>query len=194
MRKWVILAVGLMTVVVAADIFVLTRPHNPKAAPSESATPANKTRNTSMKLTSTAFTPGNSIPARYTCQGDNVNPPLTIDRATEESQALALVLDDPDAPGGTFVHWVMWNLPVSVTEIGENWTAEQGVSMGANSSGKPAYMGPCPPSGTHHYHFKLYALDQKLELAAGSDKSTLEKAMAGHIVGQAELIGTYAKH
>ena len=147
-----------------------------------------------MKLTSPAFTEGSAIPARYSCQGEGINPALEIGEATDESQSLALIVDDPDAPVGTYVHWVVWNIPVSMTAIPENWTPESGVRVGANGSGKNAWTPPCPPSGTHHYHFKLYALDQKLGLAAGSSKGELESAMQGHVVGQAELMGTYAKH
>jgi Raf kinase inhibitor-like YbhB/YbcL family protein len=147
-----------------------------------------------MKLTSTAFKDGEKIPAQYSCQGEDINPPLEISETTDESQSLALIVDDPDAPGGTYVHWVLWNIPVSTIEIPGNWMPESGVSVGSNGSGKEAWTPPCPPSGTHHYHFKLYALDQKLDLAAGSDKAELESAMNGHIVGQAELVGMYAKH
>ena len=147
-----------------------------------------------MKLTSPAFTDGSAIPARYSCQGEGVNPALEISEVTDESQSLALVVDDPDAPGGTFVHWVVWNIPVAMTAIPENWAPESGVGVGDNGAGKEGYYPPCPPSGNHHYHFKLYALDQKLDLAVGSDKAALETAMRGHIVGQAELMGTYAKH
>jgi hypothetical protein len=188
MKKWVILAVGLMIAVVAVDTFVLTRPLG-----SHPSTPTKSPRSYGMNISSTAFNNGGAIPARYSCQGAGVNPPLTIAQVPDEVQSLALVVDDPDAPGGTFDHWVMWNLPVSLTEIPENWEPASGVSVGANGVGKDAWTAPCPPSGTHHYHFKLYALDQKLGLAAGSDKAKLEQAMAGHTVARAELTGTFSK-
>ena len=130
---------------------------------------------------------------RYSCQGEKINPALTIGGVPQGAAALALVMDDPDAPNGTFDHWVTWNLPASLTEIPENWTPEPGVSVGANGAGSNEWYPPCPPSGTHHYHFKLYALDAKLDLAEGSSKVELEKAMEGHITAQTELVGTYAK-
>jgi len=146
-----------------------------------------------MKITSTAFQDGAAIPTRFGCQGDGVNPPLEIKEVPSEAQAFALVVDDPDAPGGTFDHWVLWNLPATLREIPENWEPEPGVSVGANGAGKNSWYPPCPPSGTHHYHFKLYALGQKTDLAEGSSKGDLEKAMEGHVVAQTELVGTYSK-
>jgi Raf kinase inhibitor-like YbhB/YbcL family protein len=145
-----------------------------------------------MEITSKAFALNEAIPVRYTCQGEKINPPLAVSGVPQGVTTLALVVDDPDAPGGTYDHWVMWNLPADTAEIPENWTP-QGVSVGANGSGKNEWTAPCPPSGTHHYHFKLYALDAKLELAEGSSKAELEKAMESHIVAQTELVGTYAK-
>jgi len=155
--------------------------------------PTSQPRTSIMKLSSTAFIADGAIPSRYSCQGDGVNPALSIGQVPQSAKTLALVVDDPDAPSGTFDHWVVWNIPMSMTEIPENWQPGAGASVGANGSGQSAWAAPCPPSGTHHYHFKLYALDQKLDLAAGSSKSELEAAMAGHIVGRAELVGTYTK-
>lgn len=146
-----------------------------------------------MNITSKAFKNDEAMPVRYSCQGDGVNPPLEFADAPKEAQTLALIVDDPDAPGQTFVHWVMWNMPATMAAIPENWEPEPGVSVGANGAGKNSWYPACPPSGVHHYHFKLYALNQKLDLAEGSSKAELEKAMDGHIVGQAELVGTYAK-
>lgn len=147
-----------------------------------------------MEITSTAFSDGTQIPKRYGCDGDGMNPPLEFTDVPAEARALALVVDDPDAPGGTFVHWVLWNMPATLREIPENWEPEPGVSVGANGAGKNSWYPPCPPSGIHHYHFKLYALDQKIDLAEGSDKGELEKAMEGHTIAQTKLVGTYEKH
>jgi Raf kinase inhibitor-like YbhB/YbcL family protein len=146
-----------------------------------------------MKLTSKAFSNNEAIPARYSCQGDKINPQLGIGGVPQGAGALALVVDDPDAPGGTFDHWVMWNLPPELREIPENWAPEPGVNLGANGAGSNEWYPPCPPSGMHHYHFKLYALDRKLNLAEGSSKAELEGAMQGHVVAQTELVGTYTK-
>jgi Raf kinase inhibitor-like YbhB/YbcL family protein len=151
------------------------------------------TRSTTMKLTSSAFVNNEAIPARYTCQGDGFNPALTFAEVPHDALALALVVDDPDAPGGTFDHWVMWNLPPSLTEVPENWEPEPDVGVGANGVESKSWTPPCPPSGTHHYHFKLYALDLKMDLPSGSNKGELEAAMKGHIVAETELVGTYEK-
>jgi hypothetical protein len=142
-----------------------------------------------LKVKSTAFTNDQPIPAMYTCEGDNINPPLSVDDIPENTKSLALILDDPDAPKGTFVHWVMWNIPVERT-IAEN--SAPGV-QGANGRKESRYTGPCPPSGTHHYHFKFFALDTKLDLKEGSDKPALLRAMDGHILASGELIGLYQK-
>ena len=147
-----------------------------------------------MRLSSPRFGPNGEIPARFTCQGENINPPLMIDGVPEQTAVLALVIDDPDAPGGTFDHWVMWNLPPTLREIPEHWQPGPDVKVGNNGFGKQNYDGPCPPSGMHHYRFRLYALDGMLDLAAGSSHQDLDRAMAGHIVAQAELVGIYAKH
>jgi hypothetical protein len=129
------------------------------------------------------------IPSKYTCDGDNINPPLTIKNIPKQTKSLALIVDDPDAPSGTFDHWITWNIP-PVETIGENSAPG---SHGRNGSGRNGYMGPCPPSGTHHYHFKVYALDTKLTLQEGANKKQLENAMKGYILAMGELIGLYKK-
>ena len=143
----------------------------------------------SLTVSSTAFQSNGMIPSKYTCDGTNINPPLKIAGAPSGAKSLAIILEDPDAPNGTFVHWVTWNIkPTDM--IAENFAI--GI-QGNNGAGKLGYMGPCPPTGTHHYHFKVYALDAMLDLKAGADKKTLEAAMQNHVVGYGELIGTYAK-
>lgn len=146
-----------------------------------------------MELTSSTFENNGAIPAKYTCQGEGVSPALAIKAVPGAAKSLALTVDDPDAPGGTFDHWVVYNFAPTTTEIAEG-SAPAGSMQGANGTGKTAYMGPCPPSGVHHYHFKLYALDGPLDLKEGASKSELLSAMTGHIVAQTELIGTYEKH
>jgi Raf kinase inhibitor-like YbhB/YbcL family protein len=148
-------------------------------------------------LTSTVFKQGESIPERYTCDGEDVSPALQWTDPPAGTQSLALILDDPDAPGGTWVHWVLFNLPPAARGLPEGVTdaAEQpdGARHGENSWGQAGYGGPCPPGGTHRYYFKLYALDQVLELAPLASKAELEAAMQGHVLGQAELMGTYSR-
>lgn len=140
-------------------------------------------------ITSSVFLHNGMIPAKYTCDGANVNPPLTIKDIPKETKSLVLILDDPDAPSGTWDHWVMWNIPVR-TEIGENTIPG---TEGMNSFQKIHYGGPCPPSGTHRYFFKVYALDLRLDIPANSNKAAVEKAMTGHILAQGELIGLYKR-
>ena len=142
-----------------------------------------------MKLTSTAFKHNGNIPIQYTCQGDDINPPLSISDIPEGTKSLALIIDDPDAPSKTWVHWVVFNIPVT-TEIQENIVPGK---QGYNDFGRNDYGGPCPPSGTHRYFHKLYALNKVLGLGEGITKSELEAAMKGNILAQAELIGLYKK-
>jgi len=142
-----------------------------------------------MKITSPAFAHNESIPKKYTCQGEDINPPLTLSDIPEGTVSLTLIHDDPDAPMGTWDHWLIWNIK-PVAEIKEN--SVPGI-QGKNSWGKSRYGGPCPPSGTHRYFFKLYALDSELALSEGATKSDLEAAMANHILAQAELMGLYCK-
>lgn len=142
-----------------------------------------------MELTSPEFKHNGFIPAKFTCEGDDINPSLVISGIPEETKSLSLIVDDPDAPMGTWVHWVVYDIPV-ILSIEENTIPGK---QGINNSGKRVYHGPCPPSGTHRYFFKIYALDTNLNLNEGLSKGALEKAMKGHILGQAELIGLYKR-
>lgn len=146
---------------------------------------------TTMKITSPAFGNNQPIPPRYTCDGNNMSPPLAFSDVPENAKSLVLSVDDPDAPSSTWVHWVVFNIPKEVREVKEN-SVPQGV-QGVTSFGKPGYGGPCPPSGTHRYFFKLYALDTTLSLTDKIDKKTVEAAMQNHIITHAELIGLYSK-
>ncbi len=153
--------------------------------------------NIGMDLTSKAFDNGGSIPPKYTCDAENVSPPLACRGAPDKTKSFALVVHDPDAPNGDWVHWVIYHLPASHTELSENIPANETLSnggmQGRNDFKKIGYGGPCPPSGTHHYHFQLYALDSTLPLHAGATRQELEKAMHGHVVAEALLIGTYQR-
>lgn len=129
------------------------------------------------------------IPKKYTCEGESISPPLTIDNLPPNTKSLAIIMDDPDATHGTFDHWVVWNIPPgsSIAEATAEGTA------GLNGKKENKYTGPCPPSGVHHYHFKVYALDTKLSLPKDTDKKALEEAMKSHILGSGELVALYQK-
>lgn len=142
-----------------------------------------------LVVTSLSFSQNGMIPSKFTCDGDDVSPSLHIDNIPQNAISLALIVDDPDAPHGTFTHWVAWNIDPN-GDIAENTKPGE---QGKNGFGKSGYGGPCPPSGTHHYHFKVYALDIKLKLPSNSDKASLEHAMKGHILAEGELIGLYKK-
>lgn len=150
-----------------------------------------------MKITSSAFANNGMIPAKYTCDGQDISPPLQWDGIPEGTKSIALICDDPDAPMGTFVHWVLYNLPKEAKELAENIPADKelanGARQGTTDFRRVGYGGPCPPSGTHRYFFKIYALDTKLDLAAGATKSQLLKAIEKHILAQGELIGKYKR-
>lgn len=142
-----------------------------------------------LTISSPVFKHEGSIPSRYTCEGDDINPPLDISGIPEEAKCLALVVDDPDAPRGTWVHWTVWNIPVT-HHLKENTVHG---TEGWNDFRRHAWGGPCPPSGTHRYFFKVYALDSLLDLPGGSKKEDLEKAMSGHILAFGEIVGLYKK-
>ena len=142
-----------------------------------------------MKLNSPAFEHQDFIPDEYTCIGSDINPPLQIEDIPGKARTLALIVDDPDAPMGTFVHWVLYDMPIT-RSINENSAPG---TQGTNDFQRIGYGGPCPPSGTHRYFFKLYALDSKLDLLPGVKKQELEKSMQGHILDQAQLMGRFAK-
>lgn len=143
-----------------------------------------------MKIQSPAFGPLETIPVLYTCDGEDISPPLSFSEIPAEAKSLALVMDDPDAPTGTWVHWTLWDISPSIQGINEAGVPG-GATEGKTSTGRAGYGGPCPPAGTHRYFFKLYALDAVLNLPASSGKEALEKAMEGHILSQAELVGLY---
>jgi Raf kinase inhibitor-like YbhB/YbcL family protein len=146
---------------------------------------------TSIKITSPAFSDNGNIPAKYTCEGEQVSPPLEISGIPSKTKSLALIVHDPDAAmKGGFTHWVVWNIDPATTSIPEGF---QGAEQGLNGAKKAGYIGMCPPTGTHHYHFMIYALDTKLDISKQSGKEELQKNMQGHIVAQSELIGLYKK-
>ena len=145
-----------------------------------------------MKLISPDFSDGGNIPERFTCDGENISPTLKIEGVPKAARGLVLIVDDPDAPAGTFTHWLMWNLSPDATEIVANSPPSDAV-QGVNDFGRSKYGGPCPPSGVHRYYFKLYALDTTLQLPAKSKCKVVDAAIKGHIISEATLMGRYAR-
>jgi Raf kinase inhibitor-like YbhB/YbcL family protein len=142
-----------------------------------------------LRITSEAFSQVQHMPSVYTCEGENINPPIHIEHIPLEAKTLAIIVDDPDAPGGSFCHWVTWNIPVThAIKEGEHRGA-----TGMNDYSQHRYNGPCPPSGTHRYYFKIYALDCSLDIPVSSDKKDLESAMCDHVIGFGILVGSYKK-
>jgi Raf kinase inhibitor-like YbhB/YbcL family protein len=150
-----------------------------------------------MVLTSSAFAANGSIPSKYTCDGENISPSLAWDQPPAATQSLALVVEDPDAPHKSFSHWVLYDLPPNLRQLPEKILPvpflNQGGVQGKSGFGKFGYGGPCPPSGTHRYRFKLYALDQVMDLPPGATQADLIKAMQGHVLAGAELTGNYVR-
>jgi len=147
-----------------------------------------------IRLTSPAFNSDQPIPVEYSCQGSNHSPELNWEGIPADTQSLALIMDDPDAPGGTYVHWVLANIPAGESGLAAGQAAPAGAVQGTNSSRRSGYTGPCPPAGkTHHYIFTLYAVDQVLSLEPAPDKAGLLTALEGHILATGQLVGTYQR-
>jgi Raf kinase inhibitor-like YbhB/YbcL family protein len=166
----------------------------PSAAPQEEEIGEQEV---AFKLTSTAFVHEAPIPSKYTCDGEDISPPLEWSDPPADARAFAIIMDDPDAPVGTWVHWVLYDLPAGTRMLPEAVSSDaelpDGSRHGENSWRRTDYGGPCPPSGVHRYFFKLYALDVALDLDAGATKEELLQAMEGHVLAQTELMGTYTR-
>jgi Raf kinase inhibitor-like YbhB/YbcL family protein len=152
----------------------------------------------SMTISSESFEPGHDIPMKYTCDGEDMSPQLSWDGAPEGTETFTLIMDDPDAPGRTFTHWVLYNISASRSELPEGVTAEKlvkkGCSQALNDFRMAGYGGPCPPPGKpHHYHFKLYALNTELDVPSGMPRSAIEAAMRGHVLAETEIVGLYKR-
>jgi Raf kinase inhibitor-like YbhB/YbcL family protein len=165
-----------LTILFAGLLFSLALPESLKAQ---------------IHVRSSAFASGGNIPAQFTCKGANTNPPLQFEGIPRGAKSLALIVDDPDAPSGLFTHWLIWNIDPATTQIAEK-SVPHGAVEGTSDFGKPGYGGPCPPSGTHRYFFRLFALNQTLDLKMGVKRSALEHAMKGHVIGQGELMGRFS--
>lgn len=151
-----------------------------------------------MNLTSSAFASGSPIPEQFTCKGADMSPAIEWNGAPAKTASFAIIMDDPDAPSGTWVHWVLWDVPASKHALSENVAKsgelDDGARQGRNSFGKIGYNGPCPPPGqTHRYFFRLYALDSTLTLTAGASRADLDAAMKGHVLGTAEYMGRFRR-
>ena len=150
-----------------------------------------------VTITSTVFSEGSMIPQNYTCDGEDISPPLAWSGVPDGTKSLALICDDPDAPMGTWVHWVLFNIPAHIRELPAAIPPEKilqnGAKHGINDFRKFGYGGPCPPGGTHRYYFKLYALDTEINLEAGITKAQLLKTMEGHILAEGQLMGRYSR-
>lgn len=187
----------LLTLVIGIGLYVLSPGGLRETGPDSSVTTSEITitkepfTNQTMKLTSPAFTHNSTIPTKYTCDGEDISPPLLISETPAEAKSLVLIVDDPDAPVGDWVHWTLWNIPPSTTEI-EEARAPAGIE-GTTDFGRTGWGGPCPPSGTHRYFFKLFALDTELTLPESAGKAEILDAINNHILDSTELIGTYAR-
>ncbi len=150
-----------------------------------------------MMVTSTVFVEGEALPMRYSCDGENISPPLAWSGVPAETKTFALLCDDPDAPHGTYVHWVLYNIPQTTLSLREGIPPQQTVpgvgEQGQNSAGAFGYTGPCPPSGTHRYYFTLYALDERLTLSGEVNAAAIRLAMQGHILAEGQLMGRYTR-
>lgn len=189
--KFLLVFAIIIIAVVVSLVFFLTFQKRPKQEVGIEPTPK-ATSISKMKLASAAFSENQMIPQKYTCDGDNLSPPLTISEIPENTQSLVLIMDDPDAPSRTFVHWTMWNIDPSTREIPER-SVPSGAVQGLTDFGSKGYGGPCPPSGTHRYIFKLYALDEKLSLSENSHREDVEREMADHVLDFTQFIGLYSR-
>lgn len=185
MKKTIIIFVVIIIAAAVAFVFVGKDKDKNKTSGQD-----NKLTQDNMKISSPNFKNNEYIPEKFTCDGEDINPQLDFENVPAEAKSLVLVMDDPDASNGDWVHWTAWNIDPSTKAIAEN-SVPPGAIEGETSFGKPGYGGPCPPSGTHHYQFKLYALNSPLTLDASAKKKELEKAMEGKIIGQAQLVGLY---
>ncbi len=182
----------ILAIIIIGIISVLAYYYFPKENQSNSQN-INQLTSINMKIIIDSFKDGENISLKYSCDGDNINPEIKITDVPQEAQSLILIMDDPDAPMGTFTHWVVFNIPASSTIIINENSVPQNSILGLNSASKTSYVGPCPPSGVHRYYFKAFALDTFLDLKEGTKREELEKAMANHILNQAQYLGLYQR-
>lgn len=184
MKKLIIISI-ILIIIGLAVFWILSKPQT-------NITSQNLNFKNMIKVSSTAFYHNDFIPQKYSCDGEDINPPIKIENVPVEAKSLVLIVDDPDAPMGTWNHWLMWNIDPQINEIQEN-SVPGGAVLGTNDFGKLEYGGPCPPSGVHRYFFRVFALDTMLNLPVGAKRSELEKAMENHLIDQGELMGKYQR-
>ncbi|MGC8981709.1 MAG: YbhB/YbcL family Raf kinase inhibitor-like protein [Minisyncoccia bacterium] len=193
MKRFYILIIFLIIIFIILIGFKISKKTiRYQKTPIQEITSTKLTEEKKMKIESPAFENNKEIPSKYTCDGEDINPPLKFSDIPEDAKSLVLIVDDPDAPFGIFTHWIVWNIDPKTTFIEEN-SVPEGAIVGRNDFGRNSYGGPCPPSGTHHYYFKIYALDTTLNLDKNSSKKDLEKAMKNHILEKGELVGIYKR-
>lgn len=198
-RNFVTALTAAACIVAAAEAHGICRFRDFAALPARSAWTAHAAAAEAvMQVTSSAISSGAEFPKRNSCQGENLSPQLAWNGAPANTRSFALILDDPDAPGGTFTHWLLWNIPAATTELPENLPKTphlaDGAAQGRNDFGKIGYGGPCPPPGkAHRYYFRLFALDSTLDLKPGAGRRELERALEGHILARGELMGRFAR-
>jgi Raf kinase inhibitor-like YbhB/YbcL family protein len=190
MSKKTIVAGVILCIVIGFGIYYVAHPFFKNNILNISPTPGSQ--QSSMKLTSPVFENYQQIPADYTCDGRKVHPPLVINEPPAGAKALAIIVDDPDAPAGTFTHWVIWNIHADTTAIFEGVVPNES-QEGTNSAGQTGFFPPCPPSGQHRYFFTLYALDAKLGLDSKATKADVERSAKGHVMAQSLLVGIYGR-
>ena len=197
MYKSIILTVFLAFIIISCgkkDDKTITEENKKEVKPD---TKQDTSKNAVIKIKSTAFEQEGMIPKKYTCEGENVSPELTWEAGPSGTKSYAIITDDPDAPSGTVVHWVVYNIPPGVKELqegaGTNKKPADGTIQGMNEKKNEGYMGPCPPNGTHRYYFKIYALDIMLGQKGDVNKEKLVDAIKGHVLAQGELMGKYSK-
>lgn len=184
-----VLQFSSLLIVILLTVFLFKSPILEKKQASVSSSP----KKTSMHLTSPYFDTNAMIPEKYTCDGEDVNPALAIDGVPPEAKSLVLIVEDPDAPNKTWIHWVVYHIDPGTRNIDEN-SVPAGAGVGMTDFGEAKYGGPCPPSGqTHHYFFKLYALDEKLQIEGNPDADTVKSYMMDHILAEAQLVGLYKR-
>jgi len=199
MKRILVSSLTLISLLLAACTETATSTPQPLAVSTSQPQLPSTEATVSLQLTSDAFLNGQSIPAKYACTGRNISPALTWNEPPAGTQSFALIMDDPDAPMGTWVHWVLFNIPADVRSLQEDLPVTgknidpNAFYVGKNSSGNTRYDGPCPPGGTHRYYFKLYALDTILSRLPGATKEQVLKETEGHILAQSELMGTFSK-
>jgi Raf kinase inhibitor-like YbhB/YbcL family protein len=189
MKKLILLIIAVAVIIVIAVLLAGTQT---AGRDDSSITPAKlNSYPANMTISSSAFEQNSALPEKFSCDGEGSSPPLSFGGVPETASSLVLILDDPDAPSGDFVHWLVWNLPVA-SGINEG-SVPDGAVEGTNSGGEAGYFPPCPPSGNHNYTFRIYALDTKLDLSPATKKPELLSAMNGHILDQGELIAPYSR-